>query len=174
VDERSVTGIETARLESPIGAVRLAVRAERLCALGFAEHWPRLEHALGRRFVGLELRDAEDPAGIVTRLRAYFAGDLSALDSIPVDLAGTPFQRRVWGRLREIPCGRTLSYRDLAAAIGAPSSVRAVGAANGANPASIVIPCHRVIGANGDLVGCGGGIGRKSWLLNHEGARLLP
>ncbi|MET0152002.1 MAG: methylated-DNA--[protein]-cysteine S-methyltransferase [Candidatus Binatia bacterium] len=166
--------IETARLDSPIGGVRLAVHGERLCALGFAEHWPRLEHALRRRFVGLELRTSDDPAGVVTRLRAYFAGDVSALDSIAVDLGGTEFQRRVWSKLREIPCGRTLSYRDLASAIGAPSAVRAVGAANGANPVSIVVPCHRVIGANGDLVGYGGGIERKSWLLTHEGARLLP
>ncbi len=165
--------IETARLESPIGDVRLAVRAERLCALGFVEHWPRLEHALRRKAVRLELRMSDDPAGVVTRLRAYFAGELSALDSIAVDLDGTEFQRAVWSKLREIPCGRTLSYRDLASAIGAPSAVRAAGAANGANPVSIVVPCHRVIGTNGDLVGYGGGIERKSWLLKHEGAPLL-
>jgi methylated-DNA-[protein]-cysteine S-methyltransferase len=173
LDERRLTVIETARLESPIGGVCLAVHAERLCALGFAEQWPRLEQALRRRFIALELRRSLDPAGVVTHLRAYFAGDVSALGSIAVDLEGTDFQRRVWSKLQEIPGGRTLSYRDLATAIGAPSALRAVGAANGANPVSIVVPCHRVIGANGDLVGYGGGIDRKSWLLKHEGARLL-
>ena len=112
-----------------------------------------------------ELPTSDDPAGVLSRLRAYFAGARAATDTIAVDLGGTEFQRRVWSKLREIPCGRTLSYGDLAAAIGAPKAVRAVGAANGANPASIVVPCHRVIGSHGALVGYGGGIERKRWLL---------
>jgi methylated-DNA-[protein]-cysteine S-methyltransferase len=111
---------------------------------------------------------------VIARLRAYFAGDLSAADTIGVDVEGTEFQHKVWNKLREIPCGSTLSYRDLAAAVGAPKAVRAVGAANGANPTAIVVPCHRVIGANGDLVGYGGGIERKRWLLKHEKAQLVP
>ena len=166
--------IETARFESPIGAVCVAARSGRVCALGFLEQWPTLERDLRRRLGDVELHATEDPAGVVTRLRAYFAGDLSATDTIAVDLEGTEFQRNVWGKLREIPCGCTLSYRDLAAAIGAPKAVRAVGAANGANPASIVVPCHRVIGVNGSLVGYGGGIERKRWLLKHERAQLVP
>jgi len=166
--------IETARFESPIGGVCVATRSGRLCALGFVEQWPRLEQALRRRLGDVELRASDDPAAVITRLRAYFAGDLRAVDGIAVDLEGTEFQRRVWSMLREIPCGRTSSYHDLAAAIGAPNAVRAVGAANGANPASIVVPCHRVIGSDGGLVGYGGGIERKRWLLRHEGAQLVP
>jgi methylated-DNA-[protein]-cysteine S-methyltransferase len=166
--------IETARFSSPLGGVCVATRSGRLCALGFLEQWPVLEQALRFRFGDVETQATDDPAGVVTRLRAYFAGDLAATDTIAVDLEGTEFQRKVWNKLREIPCGHTLSYRDLAAAIGAPKAVRAVGAANGANPASIVVPCHRVIGANGDLVGYGGGIERKRWLLKHERAQLVP
>jgi methylated-DNA-[protein]-cysteine S-methyltransferase len=89
---------------------------------------------------------------------------------------GTPFQQTVWAALREIPCGQTISYATLARRIGRPSAVRAVGLANGANPVGIVIPCHRVIGANGTLTGYGGGLDRKRWLLSHEagGFRLSP
>jgi methylated-DNA-[protein]-cysteine S-methyltransferase len=161
--------IETAALASPIGAVVLAVHHGRLCALGFRGRWRGLEQLLRRRFPGAEHRRG-DLAGIIGRLQSYFQGDLAALDSIPLDLGGTRFQQRVWTRLRAIPCGQVVSYRDLAAAIGAPAAVRAVGAANGANPVSIVVPCHRVIGADGTLTGYGGGIARKRWLLAHEGA----
>ena len=166
--------IETARFDTPIGAVYVAAHSGRLCALGFLEQWPVLEQRLHRRFGDVALHTSDDPAGVLGRLRAYFAGDLAATDTIAVDLGGTEFQRRVWSKLREIPCGRTLSYGDLAAAIGAPNAVRAVGAANGANPASIVVPCHRVIGSHGGLVGYGGGIERKRWLLKHEKAQLVP
>ena len=162
--------IETAELASPIGTVVLAVHEGFLCALGFDDHWPRLERVLWRRFPGAELRRSGDPAGTVGRLRAYFQGHFAALDSIPLDLGGTPFQRKLWAQLCAIPCGQTVSYRELAAAIRAPTAVRAVGAANGANPVSIVVPCHRVIGVNGSLTGYGGGIERKRWLLEHEGA----
>ena len=109
-------------------------------------------------------------ADVLARLAAYFDGDLGALDGIPVALAcGTPFQRQVWLTLREIPAGVTWSYAELARRIGRPSAIRAVGAANGANPVPIVLPCHRVIGTNGSLVGYGGGLDRKRWLLAHEG-----
>jgi methylated-DNA-[protein]-cysteine S-methyltransferase len=165
--------IETARFDSPLGDVCVAARSGRLCALGFLDQWPALELGLRHRFGDAELRASDDPAGMVARLRAYFGGDLSATDTIAVDLEGTKFQLKVWNQLREIPCGSTVSYRDLAASIGAPNAIRAVGAANGANPASIVVPCHRVIGANGDLVGYGGGIERKRWLLKHERAQLV-
>ncbi len=163
--------VETDGLASPIGTVVLAVHDGRLCALGFREHWARLERALRRRFADVEFRRRGDHEGIIGRLRSYFRGDLAALDSIPLDLGGTAFQQTVWKRLRAIPAGQTISYRDLAAAIGAPAAVRAVGAANGANPVSIVVPCHRVIGADGALTGYGGGIARKRWLLAHEGVR---
>ena len=162
--------LEVAELSSPVGSITLAARDGRLCALGFTDHWPYLRQALQRRIGKIELGKTADPAGAVSRLGRYFRGDLRALDSNAVDPEGTAFQKRVWSELRKIPAGRTASYRDIARAIGAPKAVRAVGAANGQNPISIVIPCHRVIGADGDLSGYGGGIERKRWLLEHEGA----
>ena len=108
----------------------------------------------------------------MTALRAYFAGDLHALDRLSVDPIGTTFQRRVWTALRTVKAGLTVSYADIANAIGAPTSTRAVGAANGANPIAIVVPCHRIIGSGGSLVGYGGGLERKRWLLEHEGVLL--
>jgi len=127
----------------------------------------------------LRLRHAIDDATLVERpspssarlaLEAYFAGDLLAIDRIQVNSGGTAFQRDVWTALRLIPVGQTLSYGALAAQLGRPAAVRAVGLANGANPTGIVVPCHRVIGADGSLTGYGGGIERKRWLLAHEGA----
>lgn len=103
-------------------------------------------------------------------LRAYFDGDLAALARIPVAPEGTPFQLRVWEELRRIPVGATWSYRELAERIGQPTAVRAVALANARNPVAIAIPCHRVIGSDGTLVGYGGGLPRKRWLLEHEGA----
>src|SRR5688572_12192877 len=103
------------------------------------------------------------------QLAAYFAGGLRSFD-LPLAPRGTPFERRVWEALRDIPFGRTVSYGELARIIGEPGAARAVGAANGRNPLPIVVPCHRVIGADGSLVGFGGGLPRKRWLLEHEGA----
>ena len=132
-----------------------------------------LARLLERWYPGEHTAVAVDPAGAASALSAYFAGDLQALADIPVVLHGTPFQRRVWERLREVPAGRTATYGAIAAAIGARSAVRAVGAANGANPVSIIVPCHRIIGATGGLVGYGGGLERKRWLLDHESRRLF-
>ena len=109
----------------------------------------------------------------VRQLRAYFAGQLRHFD-LPLDLRGTDFQLRVWRELERIPYGETRSYLQIAEAIGAPRAVRAVGAANGANPIPIVVPCHRVIGASGKLVGYGGGLPLKKRLLQLEGALALP
>jgi methylated-DNA-[protein]-cysteine S-methyltransferase len=103
-------------------------------------------------------------------LEAYFAGDLAALDGVTTRTAGTEFQQQVWAALRTIPVGATASYGEIAAQIGQKGAARAVGAANNRNPVAIVIPCHRVIGANGALVGYGGGLERKLLLLRHEGA----
>ena len=101
---------------------------------------------------------------------AYFAGDIHAIDDIPTATAGTAFQREVWRALRAIPAAETISYGQLAQRIGRPRAVRAVGLANGSNPVGVVVPCHRVIGANGSLTGYGGGLHRKEWLLAHERA----
>lgn len=101
------------------------------------------------------------------QLKEYFAGTRREFD-LPLHPAGTPFQLEVWGALLGIPYGETVSYADIARRIGRPRAVRAVGAANGANPLSIIVPCHRVIGSHGDLVGYGGGLPLKRWLLTHE------
>ena len=115
--------------------------------------WVRDDHAL---------RDAR------RQLEAYFAGDLTLFD-LPIGLHGTPFQLQVWEALRSIPYGETVSYAEIARRIGNTTAVRAVGAANGRNPVPIIVPCHRVIGADGSLTGYGGGVERKQWLLEHEG-----
>jgi methylated-DNA-[protein]-cysteine S-methyltransferase len=154
---------------SPIGAVLCAADDTGLCAIEFADRREQMLAGLRRRF-GDTSMEAGDPFGAAARLRAYFAGDLGAIDALPVSLTGTAFQRAVWLELRRIPAGATIAYRELAARCGHPAAVRAAGHANGRNPVSIVIPCHRAIGADGSLTGYGGGIERKRWLLAHEGA----
>jgi methylated-DNA-[protein]-cysteine S-methyltransferase len=163
----------TAGVPSPIGTIRVFALEGALVALAVGEDDDWAARALARRFGEYELREEEDPAGAVTALRRYLAGDLGAIDAVSVDPAGTPFQRRVWAALRKIPVGTTIAYSALAQKLGAPLAVRAVAAANGRNPIGIVIPCHRVIGADGSLVGYGGGLPRKRWLLAHEGALPL-
>jgi methylated-DNA-[protein]-cysteine S-methyltransferase len=160
-------------LATPIGElVIIADREGNLRTLEWTDHDERMRAQL-RRYYGADgfaLERARDPAGLTSALSAYFAGDLAAIDRLPTATGGTPFQRLVWRALRDIPCGTTLSYSELARRIGRAAAVRAVGLANGANPISVVVPCHRVIGANGTLTGYGGGIERKRWLLAQEGA----
>ena len=127
---------------------------------------PMLARQAGR--AGYRLERARNPAGLTAALMCYFDGDLAAIDRLLVARLGTPFQRLVWTALRRIPCGRTRSYAEHARRIGRPSAVRAVGNANGANPVSIVVPCHRLVGQDGSLTGYGGGMERKRWLLAHE------
>jgi len=98
---------------------------------------------------------------------------LDILETIEVELTGTPFQQRVWRALRNVHAGHTASYSEIAETIGAATAVRSVGAANGANPVALIVPCHRIIGSNGTLTGYGGGLKRKEWLLRHEGCRLF-
>ena len=148
----------------------------RMRALDFLDFESRMRRIL-RRHYGADgqdfiLEDRTAPPGIACALRDYFTGDLTAIDAVPVATNGTPFQRDVWAALRTIRAGTTLSYAALARQLGRPKSVRAVGLANGANPVTIVVPCHRVIGADGNLTGYGGGIDRKRWLLAHEGIVL--
>lgn len=164
--------INLVEMDSPIGTVLLAVREGRLCAANFGGSLATFRGSLIGRYGTFESREGEDGDGVLKALRAYFSGDLQAIESIPVDPRGTEFQRKVWSTLRTTRAGETISYRNLARSIGSPRAVRAVGAANGANPIPIVIPCHRVVGADGRLVGYGGGLHRKQWLLIHEGARL--
>ena len=160
------------RIETPIGALAIvADDAGRLRAVDWTEHDANMQRSLrlhyGKR--GFSLTPASNPAGLTSAIRSYFDGDLNAIDDLPVATGGTEFQRVVWRALRQIPCGDTISYAELARRIGRPAAVRAVGLANGANPISVVVPCHRVIGSDGSLTGYGGGIERKRWLLAHEG-----
>jgi methylated-DNA-[protein]-cysteine S-methyltransferase len=153
-------------IDTPTGVLTLVADEEgNLRTLGWVDGDARME---ARLTLGGSAVPARDPSGLSSAVRAWFAGDLAALDGIPVRAEGTEFQRRVWAALRAIPCGVTWSYRDLAVKIGNPAAVRAVGLANGRNPICIVVPCHRVIGADGSLTGYGGGLERKRWLLAHE------
>lgn len=159
-------------IESPVGPLTIAAHAGRVCLLHFGADEGHVAALLARWYPGGRPAPDPDPAGAASVLRHYFAGRLDVIDRVDVELHGTPFQQRVWTALRDIPAGTTTSYAALAHAIGAPSAVRAVGAANGANPVALIVPCHRVIGADGSLTGYGGGLDRKRWLLAHEGAHL--
>jgi methylated-DNA-[protein]-cysteine S-methyltransferase len=163
------------RLETPIGVALLVTDAEgALRALDWEDHEPRLRQLLRLQYGAPVLENARAPGDIRAALTGYFAGDLASLNTIKWCVAGTPFQRRVWTALRTIPPGTTMSYGALAAQLDMPRAVRAVGHANGTNPISIVVPCHRVIGTDGSLTGYGGGLPRKRWLLEHEGVALKP
>jgi methylated-DNA-[protein]-cysteine S-methyltransferase len=159
----------TKELPSPIGRLTAVISDAGLCRLAFPGEVD-LDADLARRFGDVTVRRGTPPGDVIERLRAYFGGDLGVLDAIPVDLHGTQFQCKVWRALRRIATGKVISYGELARRIGAPTAVRAVGLANGANPVPVVVPCHRVIGSNGKLTGYGGGLDRKAWLLRHEGA----
>lgn len=141
----------------------------RLRAADWQDHQSRLLRLLRLHYGdAVRLVDADRPSPVRAAFEAYFSGALDAIDTVPVETAGTPFQREVWAALRTIPAGQTTSYGALAARLGRPQAMRAVGLANGANPVSIVVPCHRVVGAKGALTGYGGGLARKHWLLAHE------
>jgi methylated-DNA-[protein]-cysteine S-methyltransferase len=161
----------TDHLSTPIGAMRIVVDdAGNLRVAYFTESEEEILRHLRRHYGdhGFALESALNPHGITQAIVGYFAGELSAIDDLPVRVVGTDFQQEVWSALRRIPCGATTSYGKLAQQIGRPEAVRAVGLANGANPIAVVVPCHRVIGSNGSLTGYGGGIERKRWLLDHE------
>jgi methylated-DNA-[protein]-cysteine S-methyltransferase len=163
------------QLETPTGLVHIITDdQDRLRAVEWDDHGRRMQTLLRRHYgaAGVEFRAATAPSAARIALQAYFAGDIHALAQLPTETNGTAFQCLVWQALCEIPAGETLSYSGLAAKIGRPSATRAVGLANGSNPIPIVVPCHRVIGADGSLTGFGGGMERKRWLLAHEGRGL--
>lgn len=162
------------RFTSPIGTVQLVYDDQFLRALDFHDHEERLHRLLRTHYGRYDLVPAAGVGPFRRKLEAYFAGDFAAIGDIPVRTAGTVFQNQVWSALRQIPTGQTISYGALAAMIGRPAAVRAVGLANGANPIGIVVPCHRVIGADGSLTGYGGGLARKQWLLAHERGAAEP
>ncbi|MGH9733260.1 MAG: methylated-DNA--[protein]-cysteine S-methyltransferase [Candidatus Acidiferrales bacterium] len=160
-----------ARVQTPIGQMLvLADREGNLRAADWADHETRMRRLLRLHYGenGYRLEPACNSNDLACAISRYFDGELTAIDTLPVQTGGTPFQREVWRALRNIPCGTTVSYAKLAEQIGRRAAVRAVGLANGSNPIGVVVPCHRVIGSNGSLTGYGGGIERKSWLLQHE------
>jgi O-6-methylguanine DNA methyltransferase len=164
--------IHVATMASPIGPLTIAARGPRVCLLHFGADGADPRAMLGRWYRDEPIELHPDPAGAVSALREYFGGSMAALDGIEVEMNGTPFQKRVWAALRSVRCGTTTSYAAIAKTINAPKAVRAVGAANGANPVAVIVPCHRIIGTNGSLTGYGGGLERKRWLLQHEGVLL--
>ncbi|MND83705.1 Methylated-DNA--protein-cysteine methyltransferase [compost metagenome] len=161
------------RIASPVGEVLLVTDAEgAVRAFDFVDYEARMRKLLARHYGEVVLTAGRAPEAVRAAVAAYFRGDATALDGIAVKTGGTDFQRSVWAALRTIPAGETWSYGQLASAIGKPSAVRAVGLANGANPIGVIVPCHRVVGANGTLTGYAGGLERKRWLLAHEKAQL--
>lgn len=154
-------------MASPVGTLTLVAGAAGLAAILWEEDRP------GRVRLGPMEESPDHPVLVETeaQLGAYFAGERTRFD-LPLAMEGTDFQRRVWAQLLAIPFGETRTYGEIARAIGSPNAVRAVGAANGRNPLSIVAPCHRVIGGNGSLTGFAGGLEAKRYLLAHEGLAL--
>ncbi|HEY8208812.1 MAG TPA: methylated-DNA--[protein]-cysteine S-methyltransferase [Myxococcaceae bacterium] len=161
------------RYESPIGPLVLAADGDTLLTLEFPDRCKGLRARLKASNPGAEVEEGAISKRIVSALEAYFAGDTRALDRVEVRMGGTPFQREVWTALRRIPAGQVWSYKELAKAVGRPRASRAVGAANGANPVALVVPCHRVIATGGKLGGYGGGLHVKEWLLRHEHALIV-
>jgi methylated-DNA-[protein]-cysteine S-methyltransferase len=155
-------------IETPIGIVVVVAKSDVLVALDFADCRDRLDRLMATRFGPVTLERATDPGGFSTRVACYFGGEIGALQDVPVEMAGTPFQRTVWAALREVQPGSTASYGELAASIGRVGAARAVGSANAINPVALAVPCHRIIGSGGSLTGYAGGIDRKRWLLEHE------
>lgn len=161
------------RLATPIGeALVVTDEAGRLRAFNWRDYEVRMRAWIARHYPRAALVEGRGPDTVRKALLAYFAGDARALEGLSWRASGTAFQLKVWDALCTIPAGETLSYGGLAERIGKPTAVRAVGLANGANPISLVVPCHRVIGSNGTLTGYGGGLPRKRWLLAHEGAQF--
>jgi methylated-DNA-[protein]-cysteine S-methyltransferase len=159
-------------IESPIGNIIIVVDEGKMCALDFGGYEERMMKLLKRRYAAVQLKQVDNPQGFSDCVKNYLAGDFKSLDAIPVHTGGTPFQQQVWNALREIPTGQTFTYSQLAEKIGRPKATRAVGMTNSLNPIAIVLPCHRVVGANASLTGYAGGLDRKHWLLRHEGALL--
>ncbi len=164
-------------INSPIGDILLVTEGDVLVSLDYTGYEHRMMRLLEKRYGPFSLTEdphtcPPPPPEIANAIQHYLAGDLTAIDSIQVNPGGTQFQSTVWHALRSIPPGTVMSYGALAKHLGNPAAVRAVGTTNSLNPISIVLPCHRVIGANGSLTGYAGGIDRKRWLLEHEGVDL--
>jgi methylated-DNA-[protein]-cysteine S-methyltransferase len=161
----------TEQFPTPTGTMLLLTDAEgHARALDWEDYAGRMHHLLRLQYGAVRLVARDGVSRVRRAIEAYFDGDFAAIRDLPVKTAGTAFQREVWTALRMIPMGQTTTYGRLAVQLGRPKAMRAVGMANGSNPISIIVPCHRVIGANAALTGYGGGLERKRWLLRHEGA----
>ncbi|AMO98067.1 methylated-DNA--protein-cysteine methyltransferase [Collimonas arenae] len=159
------------RITSPLGTILLVTDAEdRVRALDFDDYETRMRSLLSTHYGHYDLTPATIPSRAEPALQRYFAGELHALQDIDVATNGSAFQQRVWAALRQIPPARMTTYGKLALQLGQYNGARAVGSANGSNPIAIIVPCHRVVGANGKLTGFAGGLERKAWLLGHERA----
>ena len=167
-----MTSLLIDNIPSLLGTLLLVYDGERLCALDYADYEPRMLKLLSARYNQVRLKNAKNPGGLSHTVQTYLAGDLSCIDSIPVSTGGTLFQKQVWEALRMIPPGTVMTYGQLATKLGRPLAYRAVGMTNALNPIAIVVPCHRLVGANGTLTGYAGGLERKRWLLAHEGVEL--
>jgi methylated-DNA-[protein]-cysteine S-methyltransferase len=165
-----MTTLDFDRVPSGIGEILLASDGASLVALDYADYEERMNALLSKRYGRFRLVDRPDPLGASARIAAYFSGDFTAFDGLPVTTGGTEFQQQCWRALRAIPVGTVTTYGVLAAQLGRPKASRAVGYANSLNPVAIILACHRVIGQNRDLTGYAGGLDRKRWLLAHEGA----
>ena len=163
----------TDRFSTPIGSMTLVARDGVLLFLEFEDVTDRVTRQVKLRFGQAELQPASNPFGLSDIMRDYFAGHISVIDTLLTDGGGSAFEQQVCTELRKIPAGTTQSYGEIARKLGDINLSRAVGTANGRNPIAIVVPCHRVIGADGSMTGYGGGLARKEWLLRHEGALLL-
>ena len=164
------------KIATPLGPLWILCDEQfRLRAVEWEEHSDRMVELLELHYraEGYERVASSNPNGLSALMKQYFDGDLSIIDNLPSETGGTPFQREVWKALRTIPCGQVMHYGQLAETLGRPGAARAVGAANGSNPVSVVVPCHRVIGRNGTMTGYAGGVQRKEWLLRHEGYLLI-
>ncbi|WP_235919507.1 methylated-DNA--[protein]-cysteine S-methyltransferase [Aureimonas psammosilenae] len=173
VKEGGMLGMEY--LETPVGPLLLVTDEDgRLHAVEWVDYQERMFRLLaaqqGAERATIRMRPGRSAAA--DALAAYFSGELDALDTLSVHMSGTPFQRTVWAELRRITVGTTITYGELARRIGRPAAIRAVGSANRVNSVNVVIPCHRVVGANASLTGYGSGLPRKQWLLDHEAGRL--
>jgi methylated-DNA-[protein]-cysteine S-methyltransferase len=164
-------------IASPIGDLLIVTDSSgTVRGVDWLDHGERLRSILERPLAsrGAVLVPGTAPAAVRCAIDAYFQGDVFALDALPVEADGSRFQRTVWAALRTIPAATTATYGEIAARIGAPRAARAVGLANHNNPISVIVPCHRVIGASGALTGYAGGVERKRWLIAHERAAASP
>ena len=156
------------RIKTPIGAALITHDGKHICNLEFEGRDERRLEELAHHFPGAIVQRAPKRSKFADALALYFNGDVRIIDKLPVAKMGTAFQQRAWAALRRIPAGKTRGYGEQAASLGKPNAARAVGRANGLNPVSIVVPCPRLIGADGSLVHFGGGLERKRWLIDHE------